>query len=529
MNNISFYFQHGASISVESNGVYYIFELERITRIRYFDIRTIPVNDAIKLIESALDIFKKFYGIENNFDVCIFPGHSPNYYKKISPMVEQIKKLINAKKIITINHHLAHAACSVYQSPFDQGIAISFDGAGNDGCFNIYRYDKNIKNISNIQRLSVLSFGKCYRRVSLVLKDIEKTKNGVRKPLVGLAGKLMGLVGYGDIKKEWISGFEYLYRTGEVTQLNAVTGLTFRSDEQFKFYFDNNLDYLQYDGKIAYDLAATNQHVFESEFFRLIDSYIDKDTSIVLSGGCALNVLLNEQVRLRYGNRVFIPPNSDDSGISLGQLFIANPPDTQVDVTYSGLPILDLEHKDELINSFQSKPMDILEVASLLKSGNIIGVLRGNSEVGPRALGNRSMLCDPSFLGMKDKLNKIKNREWFRPFAPIVKFEDREKYFNFDYDSRFMSFSPTVKVDAINLFPSIAHVDGTARVQTVTQQQNDFLYNLLDKIGGPLINTSLNINGEPMITSIEQGLYILNSTSLDYLIVDDIIIKNKNR
>jgi carbamoyltransferase len=92
-----------------------------------------------------------------------------------------------------------------------------------------------------------------------------------------------------------------------------------------------------------------------------------------------------------------------------------------------------------------------------------------------------------------------------------------------------MSFSPTVKVDAINLFPSIAHVDGTARVQTVTRQQNDFLYNLLDKIGGPLINTSLNINGEPMITSIEQGLYILNSTSLDYLIVDDIIIKNKNR
>jgi carbamoyltransferase len=172
--------------------------------------------------------------------------------------------------------------------------------------------------------------------------------------------------------------------------------------------------------------------------------------------------------------------------------------------------------------------MDILEVASLLKDGNIIGVLRGNSEVGPRALGNRSILCDPSFLGMKDKLNKIKNREWFRPFAPIVKFEDREKYFNFNYDSRFMSFSPTAKVDAINVFPSIAHVDNTARVQTVTQQQNNFLYNLLDKVGGPLINTSLNINGEPMITSIEQGLHILNSTSLDYLIVNDIIIKNKN-
>lgn len=521
MKNISFYFQHGASISVECDGSYYVFELERITRKRYFSLLSCSIEETIALLNKVLNILEKEYSIKNNFDICVFPGHTLATQKKTTFIIHQIKKIINAKKTVILDHHLSHASCSAYQSPYRKGIVVSFDGAGNDGYFNIYNYDEKI---TLLKKLDVQSFGKCYRHVAFMLKDIVKSSNGVRKPLVGYAGKLMGLVAYGKVKEEWVSAFENFYITRDVSHLDKVTGLKHLTEEQFKNYVDNNIFFEEYEGQIAYDLAATNQFVFEKLFFKLVDPFIDANKPILLSGGCSLNVLLNEQVRLKYGNRVFIPPNPDDSGISLGQLFLVNPPKTQVDVTYSGLPILDLKDKQELLNSYNTTHFSIKEVATLLKDGNIIGVLRGNSEVGPRALGNRSILCDPAFTGMKDKLNKIKNREWFRPFAPVVKYEDVEKYFNFDHESRFMSFSPTAKDHVIDKYPSIAHVDKTARVQTVKKEQNEFLYDLLNEMNGPLLNTSLNIDGEPMVSIIEQALNILKNTSLNYLIVEDNLV-----
>jgi carbamoyltransferase len=325
----------------------------------------------------------------------------------------------------------------------------------------------------------------------------------------------MGLVAYGEVRQVWIEGFKKFYQTRDVNYLNEITGLTHLSEEQFKDYVDNNIPFEEHTGKLAYDLAATNQYVFEQEFFSVVESYIDPNNPILLTGGCALNVLLNEKVRNKYGNRVFVPPNPDDSGISLGQLFVVNPPKQKVDLVYSGLPIIDIDNFTDAFAKYDSTPVDVLEVATLIKQGNIIGVLRGNSEIGPRALGNRSILCDPTYPGMKDKLNKIKNREWYRPFASVVRLDDVEKYFNFDYESPYMSFSPTVKDEYIDIYPSIAHVDKTVRVQTVTREQNDFLYELLTIVDTPLINTSLNINGEPMVVSLEQVLNILQNTSLD--------------
>ena len=521
MKNISFYFQHGASISVECDGNYYIFELERITRKRYFSLLSCSIGEMISLLNKVLNILEKKYNVKNDFDTCILPGHTLSTQKKISLITQEIKKIVNAKKTVILDHHLSHASCSAYQSPYRKGIVVSFDGAGNDGYFNIYNYDQKIK---LLKKLEVQSFGKCYRHIAFIIKDIVKSNKGIRKPLVGYAGKLMGLVAYGKVREEWVSAFENFYRTRDVSYLNKSTGLKHLTEEQFKNCVDNNIFFEEYEGQIAYDLAATNQFVFEKLFFELVDPFIEVNKPILLSGGCALNVLLNEQVRLKYGNRVFIPPNPDDSGISLGQLFLVNPPKIQVDVTYSGLPILDIDNKQELLSTYKTKHLSTKEVAKLLKEGNIIGVLRGNSEVGPRALGNRSILCDPSFTGMKDKLNKIKNREWFRPFAPVIKYEDVEKYFNFDHESRFMSFSPTAKDHVIDKYPSIAHVDKTARVQTVKKEQNEFLYNLLNEIDGPLLNTSLNIDGEPMVSTIEQALNILKNTSLDYLIIEDNLV-----
>ena len=514
--NISFYFQHGASISIEKNGKYYTFEIERLVKQRYFSLLSVSKDEAIKIIADSLKIMKSHYGIGETFDVCAFPGHTLRVQFKTLVLIEEIKKLVHAKKYVLLDHHLSHAACSAYQSPYTKGTVISFDGAGNDGRFNIYKFDGLIE---HIKRLEVPSFGKCYRQISFILEDIKKDQGGKIKPMVGYAGKLMGLVAYGKIRKEWIEGFTYFYKTGSLNELKSATGLEHVNEEEFKA----NPFCKQYSGQLAYDLAATNQFVFEKEFFKLVESYVDNDP-IIISGGCGLNVLLNEEIRKKYGNKVFVPPNVDDSGISLGQLFLVNVPNEQIDVTYCGAPILDLNEFDSLASDYEVTDLDLNEVSFLLKQGNIFGVIRGNSEVGPRALGNRSMICDPSFPGMKDKLNKIKNREWFRPFAPVVRFEDRNKYFEFDYESRFMSFSPKVRIEYREKYPSITHVDGTARVQTVKKEQNGFLYELLGSTD-ILLNTSFNVNGNPMITTVKDALDILTTTSLDFLIVQDKLIK----
>ena len=187
------------------------------------------------------------------------------------------------------------------------------------------------------------------------------------------------------------------------------------------------------------------------------------------------------------------------------------------------MPLLD---RDKL-NNYETKKITKKEIARLIKEGKIIGLIYGDSEVGPRALGNRSIVCDPSIPQMKDILNsKIKHREAYRPFAPVCKKEDAHKYFESnDFENmEYMSFAVKVKV---NTLPSITHVDGTARLQTVTKESHLHLYNLLtefEKISDTnvLLNTSFNTKGNPILSTISEAVKIL-----DYVIVDDYLVINQ--
>ena len=155
----------------------------------------------------------------------------------------------------------------------------------------------------------------------------------------------------------------------------------------------------------------------------------------------------------------------------------------------------------------------------------------GDSEVGPRALGNRSIVCDPNIADMKDILNsKVKFREWYRPFAPFCKKEDAHKYFdspNFE-NLEYMSYAPKVKVDTL---PSITHVDGTARLQTVTEESHKHFYDLLTEFGkisdtNVLLNTSFNIRGYPILSWISDALYALENTEMDYVVIEDYLFES---
>jgi len=337
----------------------------------------------------------------------------------------------------------------------------------------------------------------------------------------------MGLCGYGEVRNDWVPHFKEFY-------LKKPSGLNYNEllaelGIKIGVIFDVNN---RIGDKIGLDIAATSQHVFEEIFFETVTPFVNQylDYPLCVTGGCALNVVCNTKLKEKFNRDVFVAPNSNDCGLALGMLLDHERPFSQVDVTYGGLPICDPNALYELVENKWTNEYTPQVGAQLLRNGSIIGVIRGDSEHGPRALGNRSIICNPSVPNMKDILNsKVKKREWFRPFAPVVRLEDVEKYFYFKEESRFMSFYAKVKEEWKEQLAAITHIDGTARLQTVTYDQNPYLYELLTEFNnltnfGVLLNTSFNVNGKPLINSYKDALYMLNNSGLDYVFTQKYII-----
>ena len=227
--------------------------------------------------------------------------------------------------------------------------------------------------------------------------------------------------------------------------------------------------------------------------------------------------------------KLYVPSNPNDCGLALGQFLLEHP--TAKTSVYNGFDILDRDKLQEYIKTRSAQKVDINQIVDLIKGGNIIGMVQGCSEVGPRALGNRSIICDPSIVDMKDILNsKVKFREWFRPFAPVCRLEDKDKFFKEAYESEFMSYTPYVKDEYKSKLNSICHNDTTARLQTVTHKQHSLFYNILTELDNRnaipvILNTSFNIKGKPILTTIEDALYCLDNTEMDYNIVDGWLFK----
>jgi carbamoyltransferase len=235
---------------------------------------------------------------------------------------------------------------------------------------------------------------------------------------------------------------------------------------------------------------------------------------------------------------VFVGPNPNDCGIALGMMLNALKPEQPYDATYSGLPLLDFNMISHYLHDsnfpFTTNYLDADLLVKDLVEGKIIGVARGRSEHGPRALGNRSIICNPAIPEMKDTLNeKVKHREWYRPFAPVVRLEDVSKYFEWEGESRWMSFCPKVREEWREKLSAITHIDGTARVQTVTREQNEWLYDLLTEFEkqsgiGVLLNTSFNVDGKPILSTMRDAFSILEKTQMDGLIIQNYYFKKTN-
>jgi carbamoyltransferase len=533
MKIVSIHGSHNGAIAFNIGDKIYVVEAERFNGYKNSGIsqyKSIPVGDIH--VKQICEYIKRRYGIES-FDICVTSySHSVNVINGESIYVKYEDNIPYNQPLHDLTHHYLHTVGTYYQSPYEKMIIISFDGGGNDGFFNGYICESK-------QQPPKLLFSAEYDMGSYMtfghyLKPIRQ-ESGFDDGNLVYSGKLMGLCGYGTLRAEWLNAFKDFYKTKvytkniqeKIAELSTKTGIPFSASDRI-------------DGQTAYDIAATSQKAFEDVFFEVADEHIKKypDYAIGMTGGCALNVLLNTEIKKRYNRNMFIPPNPSDCGLAAGGILHVLKPEKPVELIYSGMPLLDIDSIGYYIYE-HSYTCDIIHdvkldiLAKYICDGKIVGVAKGNAEHGPRALGNRSIICDPSFPQMKDILNsKVKNREWYRPFAPVVRYEDANQYFEMLQESPYMSFAFKVRNEYKDKLKSITHIDGTARVQTLRREINPWLYDLIGEIKkingiGVLLNTSFNVNGKPVLSTIEEAFNVFDNTRMDGLIVENVFVKKR--
>lgn len=540
MRVVSIHGSHNASISFATPvGEIKVIEIERITGYKNAGLaqyKTIPEPDEV--VKFCVKLANTHWGVDDKYDLCVsthidsIVGHPDGSWEKIF-----YNRSINSKdKVFGPWHHMCHAASTFYQSPFDKAVIISFDGGGDNQFFNFYVANSRKEGPVEVFNRTDMDLGFAYMIFGDYIHEIKK-ENSLSDGNLVYSGKLMGLCGYGKVRQDWLEPMKKFY-------LSKPDGINYK--EKLKILWNEiGLEVnerIGNDGGVrgqdAYDIAATSQKVFENVFFDLVSDKINEyqDYPICVTGGCALNVLLNTEIKRRFNRKVYVAPNSNDCGISAGSLLYYLKPEKPVNLMYAGLHPLD---EDAFFHYFypestKLKVIPISELASKLAHGKIIGVIRGGAEHGPRALGNRSILCNPAIPNMKDILNsKVKNREWYRPFAPVVKIENADKYFDILEESPYMSFAFDVRSEWREKLASITHVDGTARVQTLRQEHNPWLYDLIsefEKISGHgvLLNTSFNVNGMPILSTVREAFQVLMNTQMDGIVVQNtLVMKNE--
>lgn len=522
MFNLAVYSGHNASFTIaKDDEILEVLEVERFTNYKNSGLLWyLPVIDPVGCVNQVLDYFQDKYGatiyenlICNQDDVKTWMG--PLHGSKTAMM-----GLFRARNITEVWHQEGHANCAYYQTDLDEALIITADGGGNDGCYNFYKANRK-EGVKFDWMNYDYNIGEKYAEVGRYTPSIRQDPWDLA--YLVYAGKLMGLAGYGKIRDEWKPALHEYYKGHHMGKFSRLRNFT---ELRQKLNLPRVLE-----GDLELDMARTSQQVFEEIFDEVGKDYINEaKDNLVLSGGCALNILNN--TRLNEKTRVYVPPNPNDGGLSLGFMLTYLKPTKAFDATYAGPEVWDKHSLHEYVHEYKGQPLSPEQIVDqILLPGKIMGVVRGRSEIGPRALGNRSIICNPTIPGMKDILNaKVKNREYYRPFAPVVRLEDVNKYFEFDQESRHMSFCPKVREEWKDRLGAIVHVDGTARVQTVTRKQNSFLYDLLtlmdQRIGvGVLLNTSFNIAGKPILNSYKDAIWMLENTQMDCLYLDKYLIQ----
>ena len=430
-----------------------------------------------------------------------------------------------------LEHHLCHAACAFYSSGFESATCLVVDGLGSRHQTQSI-YDCSKEGIRKIAVSNEPGIGRLYTHVTREILSFGNLQEG----------KTMGLAAWGNHcdAAEVSTDFSAAYYDGINTPYTRF--IQFLSDSPYDHYTHKNAI------KPRSHAVAANTQPFVS-YARDVQAELEKCVAhlanyakevlpnnkyLCYAGGIALNIPANRMLEdMALFDNIFIPPAPSDAGIPLGAALYGYYHYANGKIPYAmDNAFLARSYEDDAINqaALQWKgPVlenyELDDVAKLLNNNYILGWFQGASEYGPRALGARSILCNPCHPKMKDHLNcQVKHRESFRPFAPLVVFEEQAKFFDSALDSPYMLINMKVQPEWKDTIPAIVHVDGTARVQSVTRERQPQLYELLktfEKYSGVpvLLNTSFNIAGEPIVETPRDAVKRFAESNLDALVL----------
>lgn len=555
---------------VKDGTIEFIAEEERFTRVK-----NAPNNRPINAIKAAL----KYANITINeidyvavgWDHNKYPAFMSDFYKNLLNSNDFLSEAFQKQELINYNpdldkqywlhefykmglsnlkappkikyfsHHMSHAASAYFLSGFNQAIIISADGHGEENSTVVFKaLGDKVQELERYEQPQ--SLGWFYSAFTEFLGFNAYSGEG----------KVMGLAPYGKPNLEirnkinkviyWENG---QYCIDETFFLNGVRTYNKRFTDKLVDTFGEprkpEADISEYHKELAFEV----QFKLESIMKKIVTKHIDNENiqNICLTGGIALNCKMNGEVhKLDNVKEVFINPASNDAGVSIGAALLL-----LKELNIDHFPKI-LEHPywgPEYSNSQIKEILDLLKVkyryeenieeitASKLVEGKIIGWFQGKMEIGSRALGNRSIIANPIIKDMKDKINgQVKFREYFRPFAPSILEEYQENYLINNFKSPFMILADTVKEDVKHKIPAVVHEDNSVRQQTVSKSQNEKYWNLINefniKTGVPLVlNTSLNVRGEPIAQSPLDAIKCFYSNGLDVLVIGNYVLEKE--
>ena len=449
---------------------------------------------------------------------------------------------------------MLHASCTFYNSGFNKASILIIDGAGSkeetNGIVSFECESLWEGSSKGINLINKSSWSNTNNAVTLT-KTYEAVTNYLGWEGIE-GGKTMGLAPYGKQN----SNHPKLFKDGRGQKSIFLPHYPAGAfiDVQNNPIFKRNHDPKEWHTdsskltEIEADLAWQIQNDTQEEVAKLIEKSVELtgNKQICIAGGYGLNCVTNYWLKKRFPDlKIYHEAISHDGGTAIGAAYLgwqANYPNTrfpkQTSIYYGPKYTTDqylktLKNYNIMFNQYKITPK---QVAQLISERNIVTIFQGRSEAGPRALGNRSILYDPTDPNGKDYVNKVKNREWFRPFAGSVLKEKAAEWFDMAglEESPFMMYAMDVWPDKQETIKAITHVDGTCRIQTVTEEQNPHYYKLIqefEKITGVpmLFNTSFNLAGDPLVETIEDALETMLKSDMKYMYVPELemLLKKK--
>lgn len=520
-------FVHDHNITFFRNGkILKHLQLERITRNKFdnsLDKRIYSILKSENILKKDVDIIF----VDNVLGRAFISDDGEirfeaNISNELSETIEEGKCWWygKEKKASVLNHELAHIySCIPFFGNFkENSLLIHFDGGASLSNFSAWTFKTNklekleyhwdLKYLSSLFNSNALSFA------LIGAKEFDQHS---------APGKLMGFASFGKYSgkiESWLKENNYFQ---DIWRKKSIFFEKVKCDFNIEINsFDQKNTFLQ-------DIAATFQFIFQRDFINKVE-YLKNETNseyLYFTGGSALNILVNSDiVNRKLFKDVFIPPCTNDSGLSIGAgAFIEQ------------LKHGELELHDPYLNNWDISDSkidytdnDIRELSKLLVEGKFVGICNGWAESGPRALGNRSILALANSKELAKKVSEEhKKREWYRPVAPIM-LEKNTKYFTghktINHLSKYMLLDFKISPDKINEIEGVVHVDGTSRIQTIfNRSENPFIYDVLMELDTnynvkALINTSFNIKGEPIVHTLDDAVRSAQNMKLDAVVLN---------